>query len=108
MDRAHETRLEIHANIRDKKMNMNNRSEFFSVHVVRHRQRTFQSLCTCVVYGLPTMVHATTGLVMKLRSEDGGKSLARHQIQSSVVVDCFLEHRTQGNVLEGFHCGDMN
>ena len=63
---------------------------------------------TRVVYDLPAMVHATTGLVMKLRSEDGGKSLARHQFQSRVVVDCFLGHRTQDNVLEGFHCGDIN
>ena len=63
---------------------------------------------TRVVYGLPTKEHATTDLVMKLRSEDDGKSLARHQIQSWVVVDCFLRHRTHDNVLEGFHCGDIN
>ena len=64
---------------------------------------------TRVDYGLSAMVHTTTGLVMKLRSEDGGKSLAWHQIQSwVVVVDCFLQHRTQDNVLEGFHCGDIN
>ena len=62
---------------------------------------------TRVVYGLTAMVHATTGLAMKLRSEDGGKSLARHQIQSWVVLDCFLGHRTQDNVLEGFNCGNL-
>ena len=41
---------------------------------------------TCLVYVLAAMVHATTGLFMKLRSGDGHeedrKSLARHQIQS--------------------------
>ena len=62
---------------------------------------------TRVVYGLPTMVHATTGLVMKVRSEDGGKSLVRHQFQSWAVVDYFLGHHTQDNVLEGFHCDDI-
>ena len=37
---------------------------------------------TRVVYGLPTMVHVATGLVMKVRSEDDCKSLVWHQFQS--------------------------
>ena len=37
---------------------------------------------TRVVYGFPTMIHAATGLVMKSRSEDNGKSFVWHQFQS--------------------------